>query len=93
MEKTITVSEANRNLGRLLREAEEGHEFVVTRRGRPVARIAPVVGSGQRVLTTDQKAAHERAKARARRGWKLGIDKFDRDSIYNERINRIGRKK
>jgi prevent-host-death family protein len=93
MEKTITAREANQNFARVLREAEEGSEFVVTRRGRPVARIAPITTKGRRVLTAEQQRVLDRMIKRMRRGWDLGGEKFNRDSIYNERIDRIGRKK
>jgi len=83
MEKKITAREANQKFARVLREAEEGREFVVTRRGRPVARITPIERSGKRVLTAEQKKAHARAMARARRGWRLNVGKLDRDSLYD----------
>ena len=37
----VSVSEAKAQLTELVRRAEAGEEIVLTRRGRPVARIAP----------------------------------------------------
>jgi len=38
----VTVHEAKTHLSRLLREIVEGEEVVITRSGRPVARLVPV---------------------------------------------------
>lgn len=38
----VTVHEAKTHLSRLLREIVEGEEVVITRSGRPVARLVPI---------------------------------------------------
>lgn len=83
MQKTISAREANHNFARILREVESGSEFLVTRKGRPVARIV-AAPRGERTLTPEQEAAHARTMARLRKGWNLGGGKFDRDSLYDE---------
>ena len=40
--KTVNVHEAKTHLSRLLAEVEAGHEVVIARGGRPVARLAPL---------------------------------------------------
>lgn len=40
-QKSISFFEAKTNLSALLREAEKGQEFIVTNRGRPIAKIVP----------------------------------------------------
>lgn len=40
--KTFSVMEAQHNLAVLLREVEAGRELTITRRRKPVARLAPV---------------------------------------------------
>lgn len=40
--KSVSLSEARRNLSALIREARRGHEVVLTDRGGPVARIVPL---------------------------------------------------
>jgi prevent-host-death family protein len=52
----IGAFEARNRLGSLLDRVEHGEEIVITRRGRPVARLVPAGG------------AHDRAKARAAAG-------------------------
>jgi prevent-host-death family protein len=41
MDKVISAADANRNFSKLLREVREGHSYVITNHGRPVARIIP----------------------------------------------------
>lgn len=41
MDQAISAAEANRNFSQLLREVREGHSYVVTAHGKPVARIIP----------------------------------------------------
>jgi prevent-host-death family protein len=84
MSKTITLREANQAFSRCIREVEAGEDFVVTRNGRPVARILPV--SQKRVLTTEQQAARARARAIMEEGWDLGIEyPLDRDALHERR--------
>lgn len=42
MQRTIGVREAKAQLSRLLRDVQQGLEWVITDRGRPVAVISPV---------------------------------------------------
>lgn len=81
MSKTVTLRDANQNFAKYIRQVEAGEEIVITRRGAPVARLLPA--SGKRVLTPQQQAARRRAFARMKKGWPLGIGKFDRDSLYD----------
>lgn len=39
--RTISQRELRNDSGQVLREAEQGEEFTVTRRGTPVARVVP----------------------------------------------------
>jgi prevent-host-death family protein len=86
MSKTITLREANQNFSRCIREVEAGEEYVITRNGTAVARLMPV--GGTRVLTPSQKAARARALAAMTEGWPLSTGRFNRDEIYEERVNR-----
>jgi prevent-host-death family protein len=63
MTKTIGLREANQQFARCVREVEAGEEFVITRDGKPVARLVPA--SGTRVLTPEQQAALARTLARS----------------------------
>lgn len=41
----VSVHEAKTHLSRLLRQAIAGEDIVITRSGRPVARLVPIEGS------------------------------------------------
>jgi prevent-host-death family protein len=85
MTETVTARDANHHFARILGEVEAGKEFVVTRNGVPVARIVPErLPDGSRRLTAVQQEALERSIARLRRGWPLGIDRIDREELYDD---------
>jgi prevent-host-death family protein len=49
MDKVISVAEARQNLSEVLGQVAFGHQsFIVTKKGKPVARIVPVEPSEQR---------------------------------------------
>jgi prevent-host-death family protein len=83
MSKTITLRDANQGFSRCIREVEGGEEFIITRKGRPVARLLPV--GSKRVLTPEQEDALARIGATS---WPLNIGRLNRDEIYQERIDR-----
>jgi prevent-host-death family protein len=80
MTKTVSLREANQSFARCIREVEAGEEFVITRNGKPVARLSPV--SSRRVLTPEQEAAWERTRRRMEEGWNIGAGPLDRDSLH-----------
>lgn len=41
MDETVSAADANRKFSLILRSVREGHSYVVTSHGRPVARIVP----------------------------------------------------
>ena len=81
---TITAREANQQFAKLLRQVAQGKEFLVTLRGKPVARIAPAVDDGTRVPTPEQEAAWQRILATK---WHLSSrdEPFDRESLHERR--------
>jgi prevent-host-death family protein len=81
MEKEVTLRDANQRFAQYVRSVEQGDSFVITRRGKPVARLAPIE-IGRRVLTGEQQAARQRSLERMRRGIDLGGAKFDRDELH-----------
>jgi prevent-host-death family protein len=83
MSKVIGLREANQAFSRCIREVEAGEEYVITRKGRPVARIVPV--RQKRVLTPEQQAALARTKARMKKGWDIGAGPLDRDAVHERR--------
>ncbi len=55
--KTATVREAQHHLSKLLAEVEKGEEILITRRGKEVCKISPIVPPQQRKV--DWKRAHQ----------------------------------
>jgi prevent-host-death family protein len=80
MTKTITLRDANQTFARCVRAVEAGEEYVITRNGRPVAKLVPV--AARRVLDTAQQAARARARRRMEKGWPLGAGPLYRDSLH-----------
>jgi prevent-host-death family protein len=80
MELRVNLREANQHLSRYVKAVEGGDVVVITRRGKPVARLIrePAV----RELTCDQVQARERTRKRLKKGYPLSIERFDRESIY-----------
>jgi prevent-host-death family protein len=83
MSKTISLGEANQAFARCIREVEAGEEYVITRKGEPVARLVPV--SRRRVLTPEQEAARARARACTEQGWPIGAGPLDRDALHERK--------
>ncbi len=52
MDRAITASDANQRFSEMLREVARGERFVVTSRGRPVARMTPVEDGGDQAAAT-----------------------------------------
>ena len=80
MELRVTLREANQHLSRYIRAVESGDVVVITRRGRPVARIIPELV--QRELTPEQVEARERTRRRMAAGYPLGGRPIDRDALH-----------
>jgi prevent-host-death family protein len=83
VDKEVALREANQRFSEYVRAVEAGESFVITRRGRPVARLVPIE-AGRRALTPEQQAARARALERMQRGIDLGAPakRFDRDALH-----------
>ncbi len=80
MEIRVSLREANQHFSRYVRAVEQGHVVVITRRGRPVARL--VAEPQARSLTPEQTEARLRTKARMRKGYPLGGVRTDRTELH-----------
>lgn len=93
MAETVTARAANQHFSRLLREVETGKSFVITHRGRPVARLVPEAAPDGRRLTPEQEQALAESMAWARSlkpvveptGLPAGWPR-DRDELYDEML-------
>lgn len=79
--RTVSLMKANQEFSRLVREVERGESFLITRRGRPVAKLVP--------HTADQAAdpgwtiSYKRMMARLDEGASLGGLRVERENIYD----------
>lgn len=83
----INPRDANQWFSDLVRHVEAtGKGYLVLKHGRPVARLLPTEDGAAR-LSPEQEAALTRLLATS---WPLGIERFDREAAYAERIERLG---
>ena len=68
----VSAYEAKTHLPRLLRAVERGETFVITRRGKPVAKLAPVEDIDRAAVSE----AIERIKAMRRRLPKVPLEEL-----------------
>jgi prevent-host-death family protein len=80
MQRQVPIREVNQHLSRYIEIVEQGEEIIITRRGRPVARLSAV--QPERKLTEEQEKALARSLARMRKGYDLGGLPFDRDELH-----------
>ena len=79
MTAEIGSFEAKNTLGSLLDRVEQGEEIVITRHGKPVARLVPSSGGINREQT---RAAADRIRSRA---IQLKAGRFDWESLKADR--------
>ena len=61
MAQQIRTSEATTHFYRIIKKAEQGEDFIVTRYGKPVARIVPFLSEPERTLKKTKKVAWARS--------------------------------
>ena len=80
MQEIISIRDANQHLSQYLERVEQGAEIIITRRGKPIARVLP---SADRPRLSDaQQAARERLRKRMERGYALGGARVDRETLH-----------
>lgn len=77
--REIGAFEAKNTLGALLDRVLQGEEIVITRHGKPVARLVPNVG---RIDRAQANAAATRIRARAKN---MKVPGFDWDAVKADR--------
>jgi len=79
--RTISLMTANQEFSKLIKAVEEGEGFLITRRGRPVAKLVP--HTGEKESDPAWAAAYKRMMARLEEGASLGGLRVKRDSLYD----------
>jgi prevent-host-death family protein len=77
MKHQVSLREINQHLSQFIQSVEQGEEYIITRRGQPIARLIPVTDKAQ--LSQQQQAAWQRTLERMNAGFDLGGEKFNRD--------------
>ena len=80
MEEAVSAAEANRNFSQILRNVKEGHSYVVTSHGTPVARIVPTKRGG---ALSDAAKATLMKRLRAQPVQIIG-QRWSRDELYED---------
>ena len=76
----IGASEANRSFLKLLKEAESGKTVTITRYGKPVARLEPIIRR-PKLSEKEREAARERLRKLLEKGLPLGGGPHTRDEM------------
>ena len=83
MSKIITAREACHDFAKVLSAVEAGEEYVVTRNGKPVARVVSAARETERQLTPAQEQILARGMKRLREGWPLGGERPGRETLHD----------
>jgi prevent-host-death family protein len=77
--KSVSARDANQKFSRLLAEVAKGREVVITRHGKPVARLVPVQDTA---AAKKREAAIKRMIAHMKKGLPFGGRRFTRDEMH-----------
>jgi len=80
MQQQIPIRDVNQHLSRYIDIVESGNEIIITRRGKPVARLSAV--REPHTLTKEQQEARQRTLKRMETGFSLGGESFDREAAH-----------
>jgi prevent-host-death family protein len=79
MEEAVSAADANRKFSLILRSVREGHSYVVTSHGRPVARIIPAERR-ENVVTGARNALLSRLERQS----VVNAGRWTRDELYED---------
>lgn len=79
MEEAVSAADANRKFSLILRSVREGHSYVVTSHGRPVARIVPA--DKRESVVSGARAA---LLSRLERQPVVNAGRWTRDDLYED---------
>ena len=79
--RTVSLTKAKREFSRLIEEVERGESVLITRRGRPIARLASC--TVDKTINAEWAAACERMMTQLKEGASLGGLKVEREELYD----------
>jgi len=71
---TVSAFDAKTHLSRLLREVQDGSSITITKRGKPVARLVPVIDGRRKI--TNEEILRQFDEIRKKSGRKVNINKY-----------------
>ena len=78
--RSVSLMTANQEFSRLVREVERGAGFIITRRGRPVAKLVPA--PPEKADDPEWATAWERMMERLEEGASLGWHRMARKDFH-----------
>lgn len=79
--REISLMAANQEFSKLIREVERGQDYLITRRGQPVARLIP--HTADKSADPAWAAAYRGMMARLEQGASLGGLRVEREDIHD----------
>ncbi len=79
---SVGAREANRSFSKILKEAENGKTIIITRNGKPVARLEPA--DKQWKPDAEREKVIREMTEMMRRGMHLGGRRFTRDEMHDD---------
>lgn len=77
----ISLREANQHFSQYVEAVQSGDEVIITRRGKPVARMLSITKE-KRTLNAAQKTVWHALLKEMRKGYHLGGEKFKREDAH-----------
>ena len=81
--RTVSLMTANQEFSKLVREVERGEGFLITRSGRPIAKLVP--HNAGMAADPEWAAAHRRMMVRLGEGASLGGLRIERDGLHDRK--------
>lgn len=80
MKQLVSLREVNHHLAQYIHSVEQGNEFIITRRGKPIAMMVPVKKGKQ--LTHQQQKSRHNLFSIMEKGVSLKGETFSRDRLH-----------
>ncbi len=80
MQHLISLREVNQHLSQYINIVEKGNEVIITRRGKPIAKMVPLGSTS--TLTPQQEKGRKRLQALMKQGLSLKGESFKREQLH-----------
>lgn len=80
MQRLVSLREANQHLSQYIHIVEQGDEVIITRRGKPVAKMIPLIDSP--LLSSEHEQKRQKLNALMKKGLSLKGEIFSREQVH-----------